>query len=115
MVISYYNGKDELCSKIFANRDNKTVSVENYTDFIMDTAFGVVKNPTWEDFEEFLEDRCFPRNRQNVKLELKQLGLTGYDPLEICKKTDGRNYRDYYYMTFDEEKEPENEDYDRES
>lgn len=32
---------------------------------------GVNQNPTWTDFENFLGNRCFPRDRQNLKLELK--------------------------------------------
>ena len=111
MVINYYNN-EKLCSKINVDIHSKVLSVENYTENVLETAFGVITSPTWEDFMEFLEDRCFPRNRQNLKLELKGLGLDEYDPLKICLVTNGRNYKDSAWMRFEEENEGEYEDYE---
>lgn len=48
-------------------------------------AFGVNENPTLQDFEEFLEDRCFPRERYNINEMLIELKLDNYNPLEIIK------------------------------
>ena len=33
------------------------IYIKNYTDQIPLRAFGVVDNPSWNDFEYFLEDR----------------------------------------------------------
>lgn len=103
MVIDYYNG-DRLCSKIYVDTENKEVQVRNFTPDNVERAFGINQNPTWADFENFLENRCFPRDRQNLKLELKKLGLNEYDPLKICKATAGRNYKDNQWMEFSNEK-----------
>ena len=104
MVIDYYNG-DCLCSKIYVDTKNKEVQVRNFTSDNIERAFGVNQNPTWTDFENFLENRCFPRDRQNLKLELKKLGLNEYNPLDICKATSGRNYKDEQWMDFSKEEE----------
>ena len=76
----------------------------NYTADNVERAFGVNQNPTWTDFENFLENRCFPRDRQNLKLELKKLGLNEYDPLKICMATAGKNYKDDQWMEFSDER-----------
>lgn len=81
-------------SIITADYIQQVVTVENYTDEILDTAFGVNKNPTWKDFEDFLEDRCFPRTRHYMKWILQDLGLQFYDPLAIIRKTNGRMAED---------------------
>ena len=99
MVIEYYNS-DTLCSKIYVDEDHKEVRVENFTDKLVFRAFGINEHPTWKDYEEFLEDRCFPRNRHHVEYNLKCLGLTEYNPLEICKRTEGRMYGDFQWMKF---------------
>lgn len=112
MVIDYYNG-DKLCSTIYVDSSNKEVRVKNYTDDNIERAFGINENPKWQDFETFLENRCFPRDRQNLKYELKKMGLNEYNPLEICKATGGRNYKDEQWMTFsDKERESEKDDYE---
>ena len=103
MMIQLF-AEERLCSIISVDLDRQEVlSVENFADDPADTAFGVVEHPSWTDFLEFLEDRCFPRNRQNVKWELKKLGLSEYDPLQICMATNGRNHRDMQWMTFTED------------
>ena len=55
---------------------------------------GSITDPTFEEYEEFLESRCFPRTRKWVDLELKKLGLPFYDPLMIIEKTGGRMVED---------------------
>ncbi len=94
----YQNKNDELepCTIILADYKEKSVKIENYTNNMIHRAFGVVEHPTWEDYNEFLESRCFPRTRHNAKDLLKMLGLAdiGYEPLEIIKKTDGRMAED---------------------
>ena len=105
MIINYYKG-DMLCSKIFADINTKMVSVENYTACPLYMAFGINEKPTWHDFEEFIESRCFPRNRHRIKLNLEALGLTEYNPIEICKKTNGRKYEDNMWLTIEDNEKP---------
>jgi putative transcriptional regulator len=84
------------------NEQEKTVSVENFTDDLLFRAFGVNEHPSWKDYEDFLEERCFPRTRQNLKFYLKQLGLTEYDPFAICRVTNGRMHGDSMWMEITE-------------
>lgn len=74
------------------------VYIQNFTDEPLDRAFGIRENPTWEDWEEFLADRCFPKTRGNCKELLQNMGLTDYDPLQIVEQTHGRMAEDDYWM-----------------
>lgn len=60
-MILYYKNKERRTTKIEVDYRNNSVKIENYSDFPLELAFGVNKHPTMEDFEEFLESRCFPR------------------------------------------------------
>ena len=55
--------RQKVCTEIYVDFEHKKIRIVNRTDDIMKRAFGVNENPTWEDFEAFLEDRCFPRTR----------------------------------------------------
>ena len=55
-------------------------------------------NPDWNDFEQFLEERCFPKSRAFRKTILKKIGADGYDTLQILEKTDGRTAEDNQYV-----------------
>ena len=70
----------------------------NKTDEVIHQAFGVKAKPNWEDFEYFLESRCFPRTRDHLKLVLRDLGLDSYDPLAIIEKTEGRMAEDKQWI-----------------
>lgn len=96
----YYKNRDRITTKIEVDYKTGTVKIENYSDFPLELAFGVNKNPTIKDFEEFLESRCFPRSCDGMKLRLRQLNLDYYDPYAICKKTNGRLEGDYYSIEF---------------
>lgn len=99
MRISYMY-KQKPCTLIDVDFLNQRILITNLTDDLFLRAFGVLETPTWDDFEYFLEDRCFPRNRANAKDLLKNLGLTDYDPLQIVEKTSGRTYEDEMWMKF---------------
>lgn len=99
-MILYYKNKDRRTTKIEVDYLNNSINIENYSDFPLELAFGVNEHPTMKDFEEFLESRCFPRTRDGLKLHLRELGLTYYDPYEICKKTNGRLEGDPYSIEF---------------
>lgn len=89
LILHYYDG-DTLCTKICADQNARQLVVENETDSILSTAFGVNLTPNWEDLMTFLESRCIPRQRDGLQYYLAQLGLERYDPLEIIRKTSGR-------------------------
>ena len=61
-------------------------------------AFGREEHPTFEQYEEFLESRCFPRSRDKMKLILKDLDLPFYDSLMIIEKTQGRMAEDDFWI-----------------
>lgn len=93
-----YRYKDQLCTIIDIDFLHKKIYIENRTDDILHRAFGVVQNPDWERFEEFLESRCFPRTRANLKEILRDIGLDSYDPLQIIEKTGGRMAEDKLWI-----------------
>lgn len=93
-----YMFKDEVCTVIDIDFKNEKIYISNKVSNILHRAFGVIENPTWEDFQIFLEDRCFPRERMNVKEILKSMGLTDYDPLQIIEKTKGVMAEDYQWI-----------------
>ena len=76
------------------------IKIQNYTKDILHRAFGIKEDPTWEDFYVFLQDRCFPKTRGNVKTVLAGLGLQDYDPLQIVEKTNGRTAEDDLWLKF---------------
>lgn len=43
-------------------------------DDVFRRAFGNNLTPGWEQFEQFLEERCFPRSRNGMKLILREMG-----------------------------------------
>ncbi len=96
-VLSYYDDKT-LCSKIAVDYMDKSICVENYVANILRTAFGNNQNPTWEDYQRFLEDRCIPKSRAGLREYLDEIGVDAFDPLEIIKKTSGRMAEDQQWV-----------------
>lgn len=95
MKFMYY---DTLCTTIDVDFMHRKIFIINYTNDIIHRAFGVVKHPTWEDFELFLESRCVPKSRSNIKSILRDLGVSSYDPLQIIEKTNGRMAEDNQWI-----------------
>ena len=93
-----YMCEDELCSVILVDFMREKVEVINKTDEVIHQAFGAKARPDWEDFEYFLESRCFPRSRDHMKSILRDLGLDNYDPLDIIEKTGGRMAEDKQWV-----------------
>ena len=90
--------EDECCTQILIDFRHEKVAIHNTTDNILLRAFGINVNPTWDDFLEFLEERCFPRTRDNLKLILMDLELDFYDPFYIIEKTNGRMGEDMQWL-----------------
>lgn len=89
---------DTLCTTIDVDFMHKQIYITNYTNDIIHRAFGVVKHPSWDDFELFLESRCVPKSRSNIKSILRDLGVSSYDPLQIIEKTKGKMAEDNQWI-----------------
>ena len=94
----WYMYENTVCSVIDVNELERSVKVYNYIDNPLYRAFGVNMEPNYEDYEEFIESRCFPRNRDKIKLELKKLDIPFYDPIMIIEKTEGRMAEDHFWI-----------------
>ena len=90
--------KEECCTQILVDFRRERIEIVNTTDDIIHRAFGIKAKPTWEDFMEFLESRCFPRTRDQLRVVLKDLELDFYDPLAIVEKTKGRMAEDFQWL-----------------
>lgn len=89
----------KVCTKIYVDFENEKIRITNSVSNPLYTAFGVIEKPTWEDFQNFLNERCFPKDRFMSKAILNQLEITsGYEPLEIIRKTQGRMAEDNHYI-----------------
>lgn len=95
-----YMYKQHPCTIIDVDFLKQRVAVQNKTKDMLHRAFGIVENPTWADFEVFLQERCFPATRGNTKEILEELQLTAYDPLQIVEKTRGRTAEDDMWLKF---------------
>lgn len=98
----WYMHRQTPCTLIDVDEINKAVSIRNFTNNIMFCAFGTEQHPTYTMYEEFLESRCFPRERDKMKLILKELDLPFYDPVMIIEKTQGRMAEDDFWIKFQE-------------
>lgn len=94
----WYMLRQEICSVIDVDERARKLAVYNYVNNPMKRAFGRTDKPTFEQYEEFLESRCFPRTRDKMKIMLKELELPFYDPLMIIEKTQGRMAEDEFWL-----------------
>ena len=92
--------KQKICTEIYVDFTHKKINIVNRTNDIMKRAFGINENPTWQDFEDFLADRCFPKERAMCKTILGRIGIDSYDPFQIVEKTNGRTAEDNQYLRF---------------
>lgn len=99
--LSYYN-EEKLCTLIYADFSDKTVKAENFTDNVIKTSFGNNALPSWEDFLDFLEERCIPRGRDGLREYLDVIGVDSYEPFEIIKITKGRMAEDNQWINVEE-------------
>ena len=94
----FYMFRNRLCTIIDVDEQKRLIQVRNYTRNPMYRAFGVNTEPTFEEYEEFLESRCFPRERDKMKIMLRELDLPFYDPFLIVRKTEGRMAEDEFWI-----------------
>ncbi|MBQ9700374.1 MAG: helix-turn-helix domain-containing protein [Lachnospiraceae bacterium] len=94
----HYMHNQRLCTLIDVDEAHKRIKIVNYTDNVMFRAFGMVENPDYDMYTEFLESRCFPESRDKLKLVLEDLDLPFYDPFMIIEKTEGRMAEDDFWI-----------------
>ena len=86
----WYMEGDDVCAVIDVDEAKRLVNVYNYDYDYIRLPFGRNREPSFEDYEAFLESRCFPRTRDKIKLELDKIGIPFYDPMLIISRTEGR-------------------------
>lgn len=96
-VLRFFDGS-KICTTIYADFTEKTVTVKNHITNPVKTVFGNNNNPTWEDFQLFLEERCVPRQRAGLREYLEAIGQCEYDPFSIIQKTAGRMAEDRQWI-----------------
>ncbi|WP_026526309.1 helix-turn-helix domain-containing protein [Butyrivibrio sp. VCD2006] len=94
----WYYYLNTVCTIIDVDIMNQRVKIKNYTNNLLFRAFGRNEHPTFFDYEEFLKSRCFPEERDKMKLMLRDLDIPFYDPLLIIEKTDGRMAEDDFWI-----------------
>ena len=103
LLLSCYSG-DTLCARIAADETEKTVCIENLATDYLKLPFGNNPNPSWADYQHFLEDRCIPKTRAGLQEYLEAIGVRTYEPLEIIRKTQGCMAEDDLWLTVEEVK-----------
>lgn len=103
LVFDFMDG-DEIMSHVEADFKNQVVHCIDYVDRPEFTVFG--KNPhTIDELNEFFEDRCFSKHRPDLDILLGLIGLKQYNPLDIVRKTHGREWGDDFWIRFEDEKD----------
>lgn len=98
--LRYYDGETP-CTTIIADETAQMLCVQNHVDNVVKTAFGNNPAPSWTDFQQFLEERCVPRARAGLRDYLDTIGVDGYDPAQIVKKTEGRMAEDDQWISWE--------------
>ena len=93
-----YMYNDQLCTIIDVDDPARNVKIKNFAADPVLRAFGKEEHPSYEDYEAFLESRCFPRTRDKMKIVLRELNLPFYDPFMIIQKTQGRMAEDDFWI-----------------
>ena len=108
-TVKVYN-QTKLITEITVQGGN--VSFKNYADGVdkIWQPFGEKEIATYEDLQEYYEDRCFPRERENADDILKRLDIPFYDGELICRKTHGTQFDDFCWLQFSDEPQVTYED-----
>lgn len=96
-ILRFYDN-DKLCTTLYTDFTEQTLTVQNHVSDPVKTAFGNNLLPSWSDFQEFLEERCLPRQRSGLREYLETIGLDEYDPFAIIQKTAGRMAEDQQWL-----------------
>ena len=96
----YYHDR-MVCTIIDVDEIRQRVEIHNYTENLLFRAFGPAEKPTFEEYQAFLESRCFPRERDKQKIILRSLDIPFYDPFLIIEKTGGRTEEDDFHIVIE--------------
>ena len=94
----WYMHRNEICTLIDVDEVRRVVRIRNYTNRIQYRAFGINGEPSFDEYQEFLESRCFPRSGDKMKIRLQEIDVPFYDPLLIIEKTQGRMAEDEFWL-----------------
>lgn len=111
-ILDYRGG---FIAEVVADLEKKTVKVKSNPKYKGNKPvclFGIWgevadEDITFGDFEFFISDRCFPRERDNCEELLMLIGIPTYDIWEICRFNGGVASHDYFHFKFKECNEPE--------
>ena len=81
--------RSKVCTEIYVDFEHQKVRIINRTDDIMKRAFGVNENPTWEDFEAFLEERCFPDSQRRTAKNGSLCLMNGFRAYALTTRKSG--------------------------
>jgi len=103
MIRFQYMERNNVTADVEVDYHKKTVRYQPYSEDIYALPFGVNMKPNLADVGRFFESRCFPKERRNCRQLLDDLGLQEYIPLDIVRKTHGRQLEDYCWIRFEGE------------
>jgi putative transcriptional regulator len=95
--------KEEVCTLIDVDEKNRKVEIYNYTNDLIFRAFGKNEDPSYDEYQGFIESRCFPKNRDNLKVYLRELDIPFYEPLMIIERTLGKMADDNFWIKIERE------------
>lgn len=93
-----YMHNNDICTIIDVDERKREVAIHNVTSRTMYRAFGMNEHPKFEEYLEFLQSRCFPVERDKLKLVLRDLDIPFYEPFMIIEKTEGRMAEDDFWI-----------------
>ena len=99
----WYMFKEEVCTLIDVDEKNRKVEIYNYTKDLIFRAFGKNEDPSYDEHQGFIESRCFPKNRDNLKVYLRELDIPFYEPLMIIERTLGKMADDDFWIRIERE------------
>ena len=102
MKLKYMKDNDDLLTEIDVDFAAESIKIKNYTDNLIDRAFGINEHPTFKDFEDFLEYRSTPLTRTNFREEMDFWGINDPTPWGIARFFNGRVAGDPYYIVYEE-------------
>ena len=100
MKFNFRGKNNELLTSVQINPITKKVTFRNYTDEFLDCAFGKKETVTYDDVIRFFKDRTYQENRTDLPDILKVIGLEKYDPIKMCKYSNGRTAEDGKWIEF---------------
>lgn len=98
----WYMYREIPCTVIDVDEIRQIIRIKNYVNDYQYRAFGRIEEPDYKQYEDFLESRCFPRQRNKMKLMLRELDLPFYDPFLIIQKTEGRMAEDEFWIKIEQ-------------